>query len=373
MNRIIKPDVMKIKQIIKELENFAPLALQESYDNAGLAVGDAEMEVNAALLCLDVTPGVLEEAKNKGAGLVISHHPVIFGKLGKLTGSTYTEKIVIQAIKNEIALYSAHTNFDRVTGGVNSRIADKIGIRDCEIISPADGVLKKLVVFVPRDHAQQVRQAIFDAGAGHIGEYDQCSFNLEGEGSFRGSEKSDPFTGKPGILHFEKEIRVETIFPGFLESGIIDKMIGAHPYEEVAYDIYPLDNKYDRAGMGIIGELNEPVEEQEFLKMLKEIFQARCIRHTRLSGKKISRVAVCGGSCGFLVGMARKQGADIFVSGEIKYHDFFQPDQNMMLAEVGHFESEQFTLEIFHELLTKKFPNFAVHFSDQTTNPIQYF
>jgi dinuclear metal center YbgI/SA1388 family protein len=364
---------MQIKRIIQAMEEFAPLALQESYDNSGLAVGDADREIEAALLCLDVTPSVLEEAKNKGAGLIISHHPVIFGKLGKLTGSSYTEKIVIQAIKSNIALYSVHTNIDRVTGGVNSRIADKVGIRDSEILSPAEGILKKLVVFVPRDHAESVRNAIFDAGAGHIGEYDQCSFNLEGEGSFRGSEKSDPFTGKPGILHFEKEVRVETVFPGFLGSVIIEKMIQAHPYEEVAYDIYPLDNKYYRAGDGIIGELEKPVEAQEFLKLLKEVFKAGCIRHTRLTGKKISRVAACGGSGGFLAGLARKKGADIFISGEFKYHDFFQADQSMMLAEVGHFESEQFTLEIFHELLTKKFPNFAVHFSDQTTNPIQYF
>jgi dinuclear metal center YbgI/SA1388 family protein len=364
---------MQIKRIIQELEEFAPLALQESYDNSGLSVGDADREADAALLCLDVTPSVLEEARNKGAGLIISHHPVIFGKLEKLTGSNYTEKIVIQAIKSNIALYSVHTNIDRVAGGVNSRIADKIGIRDCRILSPAEGVLKKLVVFVPRDHADTVRKAIFDAGAGHIGEYDQCSFNLEGEGSFRGSEKSDPFTGKPGILHFEKEIRIETVFPGFSESVIIEKMIEAHPYEEVAYDIYPLDNKYDRAGMGIIGELEKPVDANEFLKLLKGVFNAGCIRHTPLTGKKISRVAACGGSGGFLAGLARKKGADIFVSGEFKYHEFFQADQSMMLAEVGHFESEQFTLEIFHELLTKKFPNFAVHFSDQTTNPIQYF
>lgn len=364
---------MQIRQIIRELEEFAPLPLQESYDNSGLAVGNINTEVDSVLLCLDVTLEVLDEAEKKGAGLIISHHPVIFGKLGKLTGSTFTERLIIKAIKSGIALYSAHTNIDSVTGGVNSRIAEKIGLRDCEILSPVKGILKKLAVFVPRDHASPVRQAIFDAGAGHIGEYDQCSFNVEGEGSFRGSEKSDPFTGKPGTLHFEKEIRIETIFPGFLETRIIERMKEAHPYEEVAYDIYPLDNIYDRAGMGMIGDLEYPAESHEFLKKLKEVFHAECIRYSPAAFRKISRVAVCGGSGGFLAGQARKGGADIFVTGEIKYHDFFQADQEMMLAEIGHFESEQFTLGIFHELLTKKFVNFAVHFSDVKTNPIHYF
>ncbi len=370
---IIKPFTMQIKQIVRELEEFASLSLQESYDNSGLAVGDIDREVQSVLLCLDVTVEVMEEAEKIGAGLIISHHPVIFGKLEKLTGSTYAERIVIRAVRSNIALYSSHTNIDSVIGGVNSRIADKIGLKDCEILSPARGILKKLAVFVPVDHAASVRQAIFDAGAGHIGEYDQCSFNIEGAGSFRGSEKSDPFAGKPGTLHFEKEIRVETIFPGFLESRIIERMKEAHPYEEVAYDIYPLDNKYHRAGMGMAGNLENPMDPTEFLMFLKEVFRSQSIRHSAIPDRKISRVALCGGSGSFLAGAARKSGADVYVSGDFKYHDFFQPDQRMMIADIGHFESEQFTLEIFHELLTKKIPNFAVHFSEVNTNPIHYF
>jgi dinuclear metal center YbgI/SA1388 family protein len=364
---------MLVKDIINALDDFAPLVLQESYDNAGLIVGNAGTMVKAVLLCIDVTEEVIEEAKRMEAGLIISHHPVIFGKLSKLTGSSYTEKIVINAIRNNISLYSAHTNIDRVIGGVNSRISEKIGLRDPEILSPAGGVLRKLVVFVPVSHASAVRDAIFKGGAGHIGEYDQCSFNVDGEGSFRGSENSHPYSGEPGKLQFEKEMRIETIYPDFLEKRILKMMTEAHPYEEVAYDIYKVENIYRRIGMGMIGNLDHPVDAKDFLSSLKEIFGSACIRHTDMTGRKIARVAVCGGSGSYLTGLARKNGADIFVSGDFKFHDFFEADKNMMIADIGHFESEQFTLEIFYELLTKKFPNFAVHFSNVNTNPIHYF
>lgn len=364
---------MQIREIIKVLEDFAPLELQESYDNAGLIAGDAEKDVNAVLLCLDVTEGVLDEALSKGCGLVVSHHPAIFKGLKKLTADSFTGRVVLKAVRENIALYSAHTNIDSVWGGVNSRIGDKIGLERTEILVPAQGMLRKLVVFVPANDAQKVREALFAAGAGHIGEYDNCSFNVPGEGSFRGSEKSDPFAGKAGSLHFEKEIRVETIFPSYLEKRVLEQMIAAHPYEEVAYDIYPLHNRWKRAGMGIVGELNEPVGAQDFLKILKDIFGTGIIRHTSFPRKMISRVAVCGGSGGSLIGAARSSGAGIYVSGDIKFHDFFQADSDFMIADIGHFESEQFTMEIFHDLLTKKIPNFAVHFSKVNTNPIHYF
>lgn len=364
---------MQIKEIIGVLEDFAPLSLQESYDNAGLVVGNSEKEVNSVLLCLDVTGDVLKEAKRKGAGLVISHHPVIFGNLKKLTGTSSTERIILEAVRNDIALYSSHTNIDSVYGGVNSKISEKIGLKNTQILSPAPGILRKLVVFVPVDHAQKVREAMFSAGAGHIGEYDQCSFNTEGTGSFRGSENSDPFTGRAGSLHFEKEIRIETIYPGFLEKRIIKKMIEAHPYEEVAYDIYPLEKKYMKVGMGMSGLLEEPIDVKQFLELLKNLFGVPVIKHSPVTHKKINKVALCGGSGSFLIDAARNSGACIYLSADFKYHDFFRADDQMMVADIGHFESEQFTLEIFNELLTKKFPNFAVHFSDVNTNPIYYF
>ncbi len=364
---------MQVKDITKVLEKFAPPALQESYDNAGLLVGEKEKEIDAVLLCLDVTEDVVEEAILKKCGLIVSHHPLIFRGLKKITGSNPVERIVMRALRENIALFASHTNIDNTWGGVNSRIAGKIGLSKQQVILPADGILRKLVVFVPSVHAPKVREAIFNAGAGHIGEYDHCSFNLEGEGSFRGSDESKPFAGSAGAIHYEKEVRVETIFPAFLENSIIKSMIKAHPYEEVAYDIYALQNHWDRAGMGIVGELNNHNDPYSFLSFLKSLFGTKSIRHTKPPEKDIERVAVCGGSGSSLIREAKRHNADVFVSGDFKYHDFFDGGPDMMIADIGHFESEQFTVEIFYEILTKNFPNFAVHFSDVNTNPIHYF
>ncbi len=364
---------MLITEIIDVLEDFSPLSLQESYDNSGLILGDRERDVKAVLLCLDITEEVLDEAEEKGAGLVISHHPVIFKGLKGLTGSNYTERVVLKSVRGNIALYAAHTNADRVWGGVNSRLAEKIGLKEPRILSPVKGMLRKLVVFVPTEHASRVREAVFSAGAGHIGEYDRCSFNIEGEGSFRGSENTDPYVGSAGSTHLEKELRIETIYPAFMEKRILKAMIEAHPYEEVAYDIYKLHNRWDRAGTGITGELDKPVKPVDFLYLLKEVFRVKIVRHTKLPDKPIVKVAVCGGSGSSLIGQARSSGADAFVSGDFKYHDFFAAGSDMMITDIGHFESEQFTIEIFYEVLTKNFPNFAIHLSEVNTNPVNYF
>ncbi len=364
---------MKIKEVTSVIEDFAPLSFQEPYDNAGLLVGDGEQVAEGALLCLDVTEAVVEEAVEKGAGLIISHHPVIFGGIKKLTADDPAGRIILKAVRNNISVYAAHTNIDSVWGGVNTRIADKIGLVNQEILSPARGILRKLVVFVPVNDAPAVREAVFNAGAGHIGDYDQCSFNITGEGSFRGGENTNPYAGAAGSLHFEKELRIETVYPEHIEKSVISAMIDAHPYEEVAYDIYPLGNSYERAGMGITGELEKEVKPAGFLDLLKENFKTPVIRHTTFPGKNIKRVSVCGGSGSQLTGAARRAGADVFVSGDFKYHYFFGAGNDMMIADIGHYESEQFTMEIFHELITKKIPNFAVHFSDTNTNPIHYW
>lgn len=364
---------MKIGEICGLIEDFAPLALQESYDNSGLLVGDNERDINAVLLCIDVTETVVEEAVKMGAGLILSHHPVIFGGLKKLTGTTLTERVVLSAVRSNIALYSAHTNIDNAKGGVSAGIASRIGLKNCEILSPSRGILKKLVVFVPSEHAANVREAMFTAGAGHIGDYDMCSFNLEGEGSFRGGAGTDPFVGQAGSLHFGKEIRIETVFPGFLEKRILKSMLDSHPYEEVAYDIYPLDNSWAGAGAGIFGDFENALDAADFLRKLKKVFGSKVIRHTKLPRSRISRVAVCGGSGSSLIAAALKHRADAYVSADFKYHDFFPENDNMMIADIGHYESEQFALEIFRDLLTKKFPNFAVHISEINTNPIHYY
>ncbi len=362
-----------LSDIVRFFESQAPAALQESYDNSGLQTGDPAQVISAALLTLDVTEEVLEEALQKGANLIISHHPLIFGGIKRITGATPVERILIKAIRHQVALLAVHTNLDNVSGGVNAKIAEKLGLVDCHILQPSEGKLHKLVTFVPTEYLEPVRQAVFNAGGGHIGNYDQCSFNMEGTGTFRGNDQTKPFAGEPGKLHFEKEVRFETIFPSWLEAGIIKALLEAHPYEEVACDIYPLKNRLESSGAGMVGNLVTPVDENSFLKSLKESFKVPVIRHSPLRGKPVSRVALCGGAGSFLMKEAVAAGADLFLSGDFKYHQFFEPAGKIVIADIGHFESEQFTKELFYELLTKKFPTFAVHLSEVNTNPVAYY
>jgi dinuclear metal center YbgI/SA1388 family protein len=365
--------MIRISEIVQYLETIAPLALQESYDNAGLITGNSEQEVSSVMVTVDVTEAVIDEAIQHNANLIIGHHPVIFSGLKKLTGRNYVERTILKAIKNDIGIYAAHTNFDAVHNGVNAMICKKIGLVNLHILQPLNGQLRKLVTFIPHSAADEVRKAVFDAGAGHIGNYDYCGYNLEGTGSFRGSDDTNPFVGEKGQIHMEKEIRFETIFPAWLQQKIIQALVASHPYEEVAYDIYPLENTYEKAGMGMIGELPEPVDEKEFLGTLKTVFGSGCIKHTWLSGKQIKKIAVCGGAGSFLLEKAISAGADVFVSADFKYHQFFDAEGKIVIADIGHFESEQFTKELFYELLTKKFPKFAVRFSEVNTNPVFYF
>ena len=364
---------MKLAAIISVLESMAPLAYQESYDNSGLAVGESDMEISGVLLCIDITMPVLEEAIEKGLNLVISHHPVIFSALKQLTGKTVIEKIVLKAIRHNIAIYCAHTNLDNINSGVNRRICDKLGLINTHILMPMQQNLKKLVTFVPRSHADQVRLALFSAGAGHIGKYDSCSFNTEGQGSFRALEGASPFVGEIQKLHFEDEIRIETIFQATDKARILDALLKAHPYEEVAYDLYPVENIYEKAGSGMMGDLKEAMQGIDFLKLVKEIFKCSVLRHTKLPDKQISKVAVCGGSGAFLIPKAISAGADLFLTGEVKYHQFFDAEDKIVIADIGHYESEQYTIEIFYDILIKNLPNFAIHFSSINTSPIYYF
>jgi len=364
---------MLIRDIAGYIEQIAPLSLQEPYDNSGLLCGSPYGETESALLCIDVTEAVVDEAINKKAGLIISHHPLIFSPIKKLTGSNYAERTLIKAIRNDVAVYAAHTNLDVIWTGVSRKMCEKLGLKNLKVLQPKEDNLRKLVFFVPEEHASNVREAIFEAGAGSIGDYDQCSFNTPGEGSFRGSENTDPFVGKKGELHFEKEIRVETIFQAAAQGNIIQAMMEAHTYEEVAYDIYPLLNKDRRTGMGMTGELEDPLTETVFLDLLKEVFTVPHIRHTRLLERPIRRVALCGGSGLPLLKQAIGSKSDVYVTADVKYHQFFDAEDRILLADIGHFESEQFTTEIIYELLNKKFPTFAFHFSEVKTNPINYY
>ena len=363
---------LTIADIVRELNSFAPPMYQEDYDNSGFMIGDASNLATGALLTIDVTEEVIREAVDKNANLIISHHPLIFGGIKKLTGANHVERAVMLAIKEDICIYAGHTNFDSVMGGVNSRIAQKIGLTDTRILRPKKRTLFKLITFVPESHAEKVRQALFDAGAGSIGNYDSCSYNLKGTGTFRGAEGTNPFSGQPGKLEFEEEIRIETIFPVNLRQKVISSLLENHPYEEVAYDIYPLDNMNPLAGSGLTGLLTAPEEELDFLHRLKEIFHCGSIRHTALLGKPVRKVALCGGSGFFLLPDAILWGADVFITGDVRYHEFFDADRKILLADIGHFESEQFTREIFYDNIKEKFPKFAIHFSEVNTNPINY-
>jgi dinuclear metal center YbgI/SA1388 family protein len=363
---------MKLRELTSFLEEFAPLAYQEDYDNSGLIVGNQNMEVSGALISLDCTESVIDEAIQLGFNLIISHHPIVFKGLKKFNGNSYVERVVMKAIKHDIAIYAIHTNLDHIMQGVNKKICEKLDIRKVSILKVKEGILKKLVTFCPIADADNVRKALFEAGAGMIGNYSECSFNVEGTGTFKAGSGADPYVGEIGKQHHESEVRIEVIYPVNMERGIIASLVEVHPYEEVAYDIYPLSNGLQEVGSGMIGNLESDWDELEFLKFVKEKLGAKLIRHTEMRSKKIRRVAVCGGSGSFLLQNAINAGADIFITADFKYHEFFDAEGKLIIADVGHFESEQFTQELLLELITEKFRNFALRLTSQNTNPINY-
>jgi dinuclear metal center YbgI/SA1388 family protein len=363
---------IKINDIAQAIEDIAPLALQEDYDNAGLLVGDRNAEAKAALLCLDVTEKVEDEAIAKNCNLIISHHPLIFKGLKSITGKNETERCVLKAIKNDIAIYAAHTNLDNSFTGVNAKIAEKLQLQNLQVLQAQENTLIKLVTFVPVKNSAEVLAAILDAGAGHIGNYDMCSYNLQGLGTFRALEGTNPHVGEIGKMHTEHEVRIETILPAYIKSKVISALIKAHPYEEPAFDIYPVQNLSKQSGAGIIGELANEIGETEFLQLLKQTFNIPCLKHSALTGKKIKKVALSGGSGSFLISQAISSKADVFITGDIKYHDYFLPENRLLMADIGHFESEQYTKEIFFDIIRKKFPTFVVNFSEVNSNPINY-
>jgi dinuclear metal center YbgI/SA1388 family protein len=364
---------MKLNEIIKHLESIAPLAYQEDYDNSGLLVGDERREVSSALVALDCTEAIVDEAILHNCDLIITHHPIIFKGLKKLNGKNYIERVILKAIKHDIALYAIHTNLDSVQAGVNSVICDRLGIIDPIILSPKKAHLKKLVTYCPAAAADSVRDALFGAGAGNIGNYSECSFNSAGTGTFKGNDETNPFVGIPGIRHMEQEIKIEMIFKAQDERKVLLALLETHPYEEVAYDVYLLDNKNQEVGAGMVGFLKEPMEGLAFLQMVKTKMHASVIRHTEVLPKAIRKVAVCGGSGSFLLKEAIAAGADAFVTADFKYHEFFDAEQKLMIADIGHFESEQFTSNLLLNIITEKFPNFAIRLTAQNTNPINYF
>ncbi len=364
---------MQTGEIIDFLESLAPSFLQESYDNSGIITGNRSWDCTGIMVSLDATEEVIAEAKAKGCNLIVAHHPIIFGGLKKITGSNYVERAVIASIKNDIAIYAIHTNFDNIITGVNGKMAEKLGLMNCSVLKPKPSLLKKLYTFVPSANIEAVRTAIFEAGAGHIGHYSECSFQAVGSGTFKAGAGTHPYVGEIDKRHYEEELKLEVIFPAWLEYGLVKALKDAHPYEEVAFDIVSLNNQTDQFGSGIVGELAEPMDEVEFLILLKQQFGLTMLRHTPLRNKQVKRVAVCGGAGSFLTKTAIVVGADVFVTADVKYHEFFDADNRLVLADIGHWESEQFTIDLLADNLKVKFPTFAVLKTGVKTNPVEYF
>lgn len=364
---------MKLREITQYLESLAPLSTQESYDNSGLIVGDPDESVRGVLVSLDCIEATVDEAIEKGANLIIAHHPIVFKGLKQFNGANYIERTVIKAIRNSIAIYAIHTNFDHYLFGVNREIGERMGLNNLRVLAPKSNVLTKLVFFVPESHSKVVLDAVFEAGAGRIGNYADCSFQVHGTGTYRPGEHANPYEGNRGEVSRVDELRMEVLVENAHLSRVVRAMKSAHPYEEVAYEMYALSNQNQDMGAGMLGELEVPMEERVFLEKIKTIFRCFVIRHTAFLNRPIQKVAFCGGSGSFLLNDAKRAGADIFITGDYKYHDFFDAENQIVIADIGHFESEQYTSNRLVAILTKKFPKFAVHLTEVNTNPIKYF
>jgi dinuclear metal center YbgI/SA1388 family protein len=364
---------MKISNVIGFLESRVPRSMQEAYDNCGLLVGDREQAITGVLIALDCTPEIVEEAERTNCNLIIVHHPVIFKGLKKLTGTNAVEQTIIACIQKNIALYAIHTNLDNYQFGVNQEIGKRLGLKELRILRPKKEVLNKLIVYVPFDAASAVSEAVFSAGAGKIGNYKECSFTLEGTGTFMPVGDANPTTGELNVRSELRELRMEFLVSTHVINPVLKAMREAHPYEEVAYELIALQNENQTEGSGMYGELEKPLDEVTFLAQLKKDFNCGCIRHTKLLGRQIKRVAFCGGSGSFLLQDAKAVGADVFITGDFKYHEFFDAEEELVIADIGHYESEQFTVNLLADILTENFSTFAVRLTGINTNPINYF
>lgn len=365
---------MQVKDVMAAIEHVAPTIYQESYDNCGLQIGNASAIVTGVLIALDVTEEVIDEAVQRNCNMVVAHHPLIFSGLKRIIGRNYVEKIVQKAIKNDINIYAAHTNMDNMYAGVNGKIAQKLMLQNTKILQPKTNILSKLYTYAPHTAVDDVREALFAAGGGNISKYKECSFNTNGAGTFRAREDANPAIGQAGgKREWVEEVKIELIVEKHAESKVLDALRQIHPYEEVAYELIPLPNPHQEIGAGMIGDLLTAMTYDGFMNMLKKQMKADCIRHTATSNKRVSRVAVCGGSGSFLLKDAISAGADVFVTADFKYHQFFDAEGKIVIADIGHYESEQFTSEIFEEILNKNFPTFAILLSNINTNPVKYF
>jgi dinuclear metal center YbgI/SA1388 family protein len=363
--------LITFSQIARQLENLAPLAYQENYDNSGMLLGDPQTPILGVLTCLDVTESVLQEALELKANLIVAHHPIIFSGLKRLSGQNQTERVVMRSIKEGICLYALHTPLDKVLGGTNAFLAQKLELSSLKILAPEKGRLKKLTVFVPQTHSSELLEALAQAGAGNIGNYSHCSFVVQGQGSFKPNERANPFLGKAGEIERVDESRIEVIFPSHIEPQVLKALKEAHPYEEVAYFVYDLANSHSQVGLGMLGELPEAMSGERFLEYCAQKLSLKVIRHTALL-PEIKTVAVCSGSGTSLLPKALSQKAQAFVSSDFKYHQFFEAENQIIIADIGHYESERFAAEILARWL-KDYFDLPIFQTQIGTNPVDYF
>lgn len=363
---------MQIKDVISVIETIAPLDYAEDFDNVGLLIGDKSTKVTGVLVTLDTLENVVDEAIEKNCNLIVSFHPIIFRGLKKITGKNYVERIVIKAIKNNIAIYSIHTALDNSFVGVNAKICEVLGLENTQVLIPQKSTIKKLTTYVPESHAMALREALFEVGGGSIGNYDNCSFNIAGMGTFNGNDQSNPVIGEKGQTQYVKEVQINITFEKHLENKILSTLLEAHPYEEVAYEIITLENKNQHIGIGMVGELPVAQKAEKFLKTVKQRMNVGLIRHSRLLEKEIKKVAVLGGSGAFAIDNAIASGADLYITADVKYHEFYKAENKLVIADIGHYETEQYTKNLLVDYLTKKFTNFAIVLSVCNTNPVKY-
>ena len=363
---------MQIKDVTNYIEELAPLAYAEDFDNVGLLIGDYNTKVTGVLVTLDTLEETVDEAIAQNCNLIVSFHPIVFSGLKKINGNNYVERVVLKAIQNNIAIYATHTALDNVNNGVSAKMCEVLGLQNCKTLIPKKGIIKKLTTYVPIAEAENLREKLFEAGAGAIGNYDNCSFNIDGKGSYRGNKNSNPTLGEKGKVTFTEETSISVTFDSYLEGKILQALFNTHSYEEVAYEIITLNNSNQNVGMGMTGEFSDTIDEKEFLSFVKKTFKTDCVRHSELLDKKIKKVAVLGGSGSFAIKNAIKAKADAYISADFKYHEFFTAEKKILLADVGHYESEQFTKNLLFDYLSEKFSTFAIILSEKSTNPIHY-
>lgn len=363
---------MKLKTLIRELENWAPPAYQEAYDNSRLLTGHSEMEITGVLISLDCIESVVDEALANNCNVIVAHHPILFSGIKSLTGKNYVERTLIKAIKNDVAIYAIHTNLDNVISGVNHKIAEKIGLKNTKILAPATGKLMKLETACPEEAVEPIKQAVFEAGGGNIGNYADGWFGVQGTAGFKPKAGANPSIGSIDHYMSKPEMKLEFVFPSHLQQGILQALKKVHPYEEFDYKIIRLENTNQEVGAGLVGDLSMPENTDDFLRRIKAVFGCGVIKYAGKKPSKINKVALCGGAGFFLLHAALSAGADVYITADVKYHEFFDAENRILLADIGHYESEQFTKELIADKLSAALGDLTLLVSNTDTNPVNY-